>query len=203
MLRRIFNLIVIISFLLLACSASLWVGQYHRVASRSENRIVEAQLDRLVPEVMFEGVGLSDTLDFLRDISGAVLEVNWLAIEAAGVNRNTPISLKVVNVKFSKVIAEIVSQAGLAFAVDGSTIRISTRNDLSRVCDVHREEWPWSSDADRAEASGLANVATIYSEKDQVGFRPLLEDVLADVFAQTGVRIDPQWDELKAVGIDP
>ena len=41
---------------------------------------VIARLDRQLPEVNFKGQGLSDVMDFLRDVSGAEIFVNWRLI---------------------------------------------------------------------------------------------------------------------------
>ena len=66
-------------------------------AERGENkedRAVQAQLDRPLPELQFDGVGFSDVIDFLRDVSGANIFVNWKSLEAAGVDRNAPVTAR-------------------------------------------------------------------------------------------------------------
>jgi len=42
------------------------------------------QLNATLPEVKFDGVSLADAIDFLRDVSGANIIVNWKALEGEG-----------------------------------------------------------------------------------------------------------------------
>jgi protein involved in polysaccharide export with SLBB domain/beta-lactamase regulating signal transducer with metallopeptidase domain len=90
----------------------------------------KATLDRELPEVNFEAVALGDAIDFLRDISGANLFVNWKSLEAAGLDKNTPVTLRVRNVSFGKVLDLLLQSAGgsdvkLAYTVDQGVISIS------------------------------------------------------------------------------
>ncbi|MGH7213518.1 MAG: hypothetical protein ACREIT_01960, partial [Tepidisphaeraceae bacterium] len=58
------------------------------------DQAVQAQLDRQLPEVRFDAVGFSDVIDFLRDVSGANIFVNWRALEQAGVDKNARVSAR-------------------------------------------------------------------------------------------------------------
>ena len=45
-----------------------------------EDRAVQAQLDRTLPELNFEGVAFNDVIDFLRDVSGSssiAFRIGW------------------------------------------------------------------------------------------------------------------------------
>jgi hypothetical protein len=100
-----------------------------------------AQLDRKVPEVNFNGVGFTDVVDFLRDVSGANLVVEWKALEAAGIDRNSPVSLRTRNVKFGRVLDLILSGVSggtvpIGYSVDDNIIRVSTLEDLDKITDV-------------------------------------------------------------------
>jgi len=102
-----------------------------------EDRAVAAQLDRNLPEVAFDQVGFSDVIDFLRDVSGANLFVNWKSLEAAGIDRNTPVTARLHNVKVSKALNVILDSVGggqtkLGYTVDDGVITISTQEDLSK-----------------------------------------------------------------------
>jgi type II secretory pathway component GspD/PulD (secretin)/tetratricopeptide (TPR) repeat protein len=111
-----------------------------------EDRAVQAQLDRALPELTFDGVGFSDVIDFLRDVSGANIFVNWKSLEGAGVDRNAPVSAKLRNVKFSKALNIILDSVGggtakLGYTVDEGVIEIATadelgKNTLTRVYDI-------------------------------------------------------------------
>jgi beta-lactamase regulating signal transducer with metallopeptidase domain/type II secretory pathway component GspD/PulD (secretin) len=105
-----------------------------------------AQLTRLLPEIDFKGVGLGDTIDFLRDVSGANVFVNWKALEAAGIKRDAPVTARLKDVQFSKALQIILDSAAgagnrLAFSADKSVITISTADDIAgntttRVYDI-------------------------------------------------------------------
>jgi hypothetical protein len=64
-----------------------------------EDRIVQAQLERQIPETPFDGTPLTDVVDYLRDITNANIFVNWRALEAGGIDRNTPVTAKLRNVR--------------------------------------------------------------------------------------------------------
>jgi hypothetical protein len=93
------------------------------------------QLNMLVPETKFDAVGLSDVVDFLRDLTNANIFVNWSAFKAAGVDVNTPITGQYRDIPLSNVLDAILKLAGsgkakLAFALDDGVIVISTEDDI-------------------------------------------------------------------------
>ena len=92
--------------------------------------VLHRQLDRQLPELSFDGVGLSDVIDFLRDVSGANVFVNWKSLEAAGIDRNAPVTARLRNIKFSKALSVVLDSAGgkmglLNWAPDGNIIMIT------------------------------------------------------------------------------
>ena len=111
-----------------------------------EDRAVLAQLDRPLPEVNFDGAGFTDVIDFLRDVSGANIFVNWRALENAGVDRNAPVTARLRNIKFSKALTIILDSVSggsvpLGYTIDDGVITISTgedldRNTITRVYDI-------------------------------------------------------------------
>jgi general secretion pathway protein D len=111
-----------------------------------EDRAVLAQLERPLPELNFDGAGFTDVIDFLRDVSGANIFVNWRALEAAGIDRNAPVSARLRNIKFSKALTIILDSVSggtvpLGYTIDDGVITISTgedldRNTITRVFDI-------------------------------------------------------------------
>ena len=108
--------------------------------------VLRRSLERQLPELQFDGVGLSDVTDFLRDVSGANLVVNWKSLEAAGSDRNTPITAKLRNVKFDKALNVILDSAGggsgrLVWKADGNVLLITALGPgakvIQRTYDVH------------------------------------------------------------------
>lgn len=83
---------------------------------------------RPLPEVKFDGAPLNAVIDFLRDVSGANIVVNWRALERAGVERNATVDVRLKNVRFDKALESVLTSAGggarLVFTVDGGVITI-------------------------------------------------------------------------------
>ena len=93
-------------------------------------RVTGASLNRTLPEMKFDGVALADAVDFLRDITSANIVVNWRALEAAGVTRDTVINLKLRNVSLRKALTLICSEAsggeGVTYTLDDGVVEITT-----------------------------------------------------------------------------
>jgi general secretion pathway protein D len=104
---------------------------------QAADQAVAAQLDRRLPDVKFDAVGFSDVVDFLRDLTNANIFVNWRALEAAGVDKNAPVTARLRDVPFSKVLRTILDDvsggtAKLGYTIDEGVITISTEDDLSK-----------------------------------------------------------------------
>ena len=103
----------------------------------AEDQAVTAELDKRLPEVKFDNVAFSDVIDFLRDITGANIFVNWRALEGAGIDKTAQVSARLRDVKFSKALNTILADVGggtvkLAYTIDEGVITISTEEDLSK-----------------------------------------------------------------------
>ena len=86
---------------------------------------------RRLPEMSFDAIGFADVIDFIRDVTGSNITVNWQALEGAGIDRNAPITMKLRDVTLEQVLRQLLRQAGggtvqLAFSLDGNIIVIST-----------------------------------------------------------------------------
>lgn len=103
----------------------------------AEDAAVQAQLEHHIPELRFDAIPFTDVVDFLRDITGANIFVNWRALEAAGIDRNTPVTTRLRDIRFSKALDTILRDVGggtvaLSYTVDDGVITISTSDDLSK-----------------------------------------------------------------------
>lgn len=89
------------------------------------------QLSTTLPEVNFSGVALNDAIDFLRDVSGANLIVNWKALEEAGVTRDTPVTVRLRSISLRKALETVLDEAAggdkLTYDMDGGVIQVTTR----------------------------------------------------------------------------
>lgn len=92
---------------------------------------VNHQLSSLLPELKFQGVTLGDALDFLRDVSGANISVNWKALEGINVTRDTQVNLHLTGVPLRKALDLLLTEAGggdtVTYVVDDGVIEVTTR----------------------------------------------------------------------------
>ncbi len=91
-------------------------------------------LDRVLPEVSFNGVGLDDAIDFYRDVSGATFDVNWEALQAAGVKKDAPVTIKLTNIKLPRALQLVLESAGgkqarLHASVEDGRVLVTTWDD--------------------------------------------------------------------------
>src|SRR5688572_20161461 len=88
-------------------------------------------LARVVPDLDLTGVTLNDAIEFLRDVSGANIHVNWPALEAAGVGKDAQVNLHLRNTSLRKVLQLILREAGtgdlLTYYIDDGIIEITTK----------------------------------------------------------------------------
>jgi len=112
-----------------------------RAGDGPEEAAAQAQLDRPLPEVNFEGAALTDVIDFLRDVSGANIFVDWGALEAGGVSGNQPVSVRLKNIAFGHALELILRNAGggtvpLDYTIDRGVIKISTGEHIDALTDI-------------------------------------------------------------------
>ncbi len=104
-----------------------------------QDTALQAQLDRHLPEVRFNANALSDVIDFLRDVTGANIYVDWKTLEAASIQKDAPVTARLRDIKFSKALELIFKSVEgdddehkLGYTVDEGVITISTRKELNK-----------------------------------------------------------------------
>ena len=104
-----------------------------RAKRESEKRDADVRkaLSAKIEGVKFDEASLLDVIDTLRDMSGANLHVNWRAMEAINVTRETPITLELRNAPLRQVLRLVLEQASaeglLTFYADEGVVEITTR----------------------------------------------------------------------------
>ena len=103
-------------------------------------------LDRRIGELNLDEKPFSDAIDQLRQTSDLNLFVNWRALEAAGIARDTPVNLRLKHAKLSRVLQVVLDEVGggtvkLGYEVEDGVVTITTAEDLNsnthtRVYDV-------------------------------------------------------------------
>ena len=108
----------------------------HAHPDHDNERTAEQALAGILPEINFNAVAAGDVFEFIRDITKSDINVDWDALQNAGVDKNTPVTLRVKNEKLSEVLGQLFQNFNptepLAFKPDGKTIRISTEAKLNK-----------------------------------------------------------------------
>lgn len=82
--------------------------------------------------ITLDAVPLSDALWALQEASGLNLHVNWAALEAVGVERDTPVSLNVGQLPVRKVLSLLLSGLGgsepITFYIDQGVVEIAPQS---------------------------------------------------------------------------
>jgi hypothetical protein len=108
-------------------------------------RTTAAALGVRLPEVKFQGATLKDCFEFLRDVTGANIHVNWKALEAAGVNGDVQVNMRLKDVSMRKVLTTLLAESGAGgtltyYAEDGvievTTAEIADQQMITRVYPV-------------------------------------------------------------------
>jgi type II secretory pathway component GspD/PulD (secretin) len=89
------------------------------------------------PEISFDGIALSDCIDFLRDISNINVHVDWKALEAVNVNKDTPVTLHLHGVTLRTALTMVLNEAGeghlLTFYIDDNVLEITSEAEADRM----------------------------------------------------------------------
>jgi len=95
------------------------------------NAAAKAALNRTIPAINFTNVTLRDAVDFLRDVGNVNVQVNWKAVEAAGVTPDTIVNIKLRQVTLRKVLnlllTEVAGGPTLTFYVDEGVVEVTTK----------------------------------------------------------------------------
>ena len=77
---------------------------------RTNDWVVNAQLNRTLPELDIDRESFKDIIEFFRDVSGSNIEINWDLVKAGGIEPATPASMKVRNISFAKALDTLLNQ---------------------------------------------------------------------------------------------
>ena len=88
-----------------------------------------------VGSMNLSGSQFKDVVQFLRDVGNVSIYVNWGALQAAGIDKSSPVSVNLRNVTFEKGLRTVLEDVGggqvdLRHDVDEGVITISTKDDL-------------------------------------------------------------------------
>ena len=95
----------------------------------------DESLNRMMPEINFNQIAVRDAVEFLKDITTIPIEVNWNAVEKAGIKKASPTTIRIKNLSLRRTLRLLLDDVGgdgekLDYVIDGDHILISTREDL-------------------------------------------------------------------------
>jgi hypothetical protein len=116
-MRRTVNLVVIV--VALAVAYAIWkpllggqpFGPPRRAPATGPSTWAASPLNRPMPQINFVNSGLHDVLDFLSDVTGLSIRVEWDALRAAGVEPDARVSAKLQSAKTTDALAAILESA--------------------------------------------------------------------------------------------
>jgi hypothetical protein len=115
--------------------AKAFVERHRKALARGGNDA--PSLGRELPEVTFADVPFQDVIDFLRDVTGATIDVDWKALGAAGVVKNKPVNVRARGIKFSQALRLILDDAAgdkpLDFAAKGDRVIITDASSIKEA----------------------------------------------------------------------
>jgi len=109
------------------------------------NATVKRALATELGSVNLANSSFADALDYLRDVTGANINVNWKILNNANITKETPVNVKLRSIPMRKALQLILDEAGaatpLTYFIDEGVIEITTREAadaklITRVYDV-------------------------------------------------------------------
>ncbi len=100
------------------------------------DRKTRQRLAQAIPNVSVRSRPFQAVVKFLRTTTNTNIVVNWNALEGAGVEKSTPVTLHLSDVAFKTVLRTVLNQAGasasLGYSISHGVIYISTEDQLSK-----------------------------------------------------------------------
>lgn len=105
------------------------------VIDSAANREIRAVLEARV-SLAADAKSIAAVFEDLAAQTHANLYINWTALQTAGIDKNTPVTLHLAGVSATRALRAILDQAGgattnLNYTIDEGVLTISTREDLS------------------------------------------------------------------------
>ena len=100
-------------------------------------RALRAMLDRRLPEVRLPGTDFRDAIEFLRDVSGLQILVNWKHLETVGIDASMPVTADLTGLRLSRALEIVLESAStpthrLDYLIDRGVISVSTADETSK-----------------------------------------------------------------------
>ncbi len=115
------------------------LGQQGQTTDSEVNRIAREKLRQPIP-VDFKANRFENVIEYFRNVTGANMYVQWRTLEAAGIARETPITMQ-MNVAAEKALRLILDDVGgdlvnLGYTIDEGVIVIATQEFLAQETEL-------------------------------------------------------------------
>jgi hypothetical protein len=165
----------------------------------AEDQKVENLLDHHLPAVHLPGVSLTDSIDFIRDITGANIYVDWKAVELAGITKDARVTVDGTDISIRGVFKTILEATGsdaLKIQVIQGVIVVSTKLDFA---DRKNQPGPYLAGPSDATQSG----SILDKRLAQFTLTPNTLDDAYQLLQDLGdVPIIMKWKPLAVAGVD-
>ncbi|MFI5382013.1 MAG: hypothetical protein ACHRHE_22180 [Tepidisphaerales bacterium] len=127
--KLLFNLFALLWVALATGTGVLWARSYRAQAPMAPHAAgMQTVLARRLPQFRLDGISLVDSTDFLGDVSGQPITVDWKTLDEARITHDTPVSMRLRDARTGEVLARMVSvNNDLECVANGEVIRISTK----------------------------------------------------------------------------
>ena len=132
-----FRYLTTAALVILFASVALAQAPADRGAAAQTGRAVSTLelLNRRVPDANFTDAPFRDVMDWIAELTGANVWVRWQVLEDAGIDPDTPITIKAKNLRLSQVLWMVMNEAGgndlkLSYRAQGNSILLSTEENL-------------------------------------------------------------------------
>lgn len=131
----------IVALVIVAGLAGTLVGRStapDSVTATTRQAQADVGLDRLVPDLNFSHARCVEVFAWLQEQTKANIAVNWRALEAAGIDQDAKVTLRLTGLPLRRVIELVCDQIGggtveIGFEVDRGVIVVNTDEQLART----------------------------------------------------------------------
>jgi hypothetical protein len=167
-----------------------------------EDQKVEDLLDHRLPAVNLPGLQLSDAIDFIRDLTGANIYVDWKTIELAGVTKSARVDINETDIPIRQAFKKILRATGstaLEIQVIRGTVVASTKLNFE---DRRTRQGPYLAEL----SDPMLSAAVLNTRLPQIILTPGTNGTVNDAYQLlqdlAGVRIVMKWGPLVGAGVD-
>jgi len=103
-----------------------------------EDAELRGKIDKHLPDLRFRDNSLSDAIDFLRDITGADIYVDWKSLKEAGISKDAPVNVQLRDLSLRDTLDLIFNEV----STDKAAVVFSTHDEVITISAVATKKTP-------------------------------------------------------------